>query len=220
MMSVLAVAEPYGNTVLVSDRQSWVNTTHDWSAEVDVEHLATIRRDAADRPAAGQLLHLVLEVLAYADEEAESLGRKGSCSISIHADGSILVTDDGRGTDTRHDEHGIPIKKPVIATKDLRFFDAQERVFLPDGELRRGMSIVAALSRWLIHTNRNQVGAWTQRYEHGIPCSDLLPLPRTAGTGTAIHFLVDQDTLPTPADADGLRAIARFPWLSIQFLTG
>jgi len=80
-------------------------------------------------------------------------------------------------------------RKPVITTKDLRFFDAPERVYLPDGEPHRGMAVVAALSRWLIHTNRRQDGAWTQRYQYGIPSSDLVPLPPTASTGTTIQFL-------------------------------
>lgn len=117
----------------MGDRDVWVNTTHDWSADVDVAHLAAIRRDAG-RHAGGGLLHLVLEVVAYADDEAEDRDRRGSCSVTIHADGSVSVADDGRGTDPRGDEHGVPIKKPVIATKDLRFFDAPERVHLPDGK--------------------------------------------------------------------------------------
>lgn len=203
----------------LSDREVWVNTTHDWSADVDVAHLAAIRRDA-NRHAIWELPHLVLEVLAYADDEAEDRGRRGSCSVTIHADGSVSVADDGRGTDTRFDERGVPIKKDVIATKDMRFFDAPERVYLPDGEARRGMSVVAALSRWLVHTNRRQDGAWTQRYEYGIASSDLVPLPPTASTGTTTTFLVDDDVLPAQGLlADRIRAVADFPWLCIEFLT-
>lgn len=107
----------------MSDRDSWVSTTHDWSAaEVDVAHLGAIRRDAADGPEAGGLLLLVLGVLAYAAEEAEDRGQRGSCSVTIHADGSISVADDGRGTDTRRDQHGAVIKKPVIASDGSALF--------------------------------------------------------------------------------------------------
>lgn len=82
------------------------------------------------------------------------------------------------------------------------------------------MSVVAALSRWLIHTNRRLDGAWTQRYEHGIPSSDLVPLAPTAATGTTIQFLVDDDIRPAQAlEADRIRAVADFPWLCIEFLT-
>jgi DNA gyrase subunit B len=53
------------------------------------------------------------------------------------------------------------------------------------------MSVVAALSRWLIHTNRRRNGAWTQRYEHGIPVTGLSPIPDQDSTGTTVHFLPD-----------------------------
>src|SRR5690606_27939156 len=99
------------------------NTTHDWSASVDVGHLDAIGRDPATY-APGGATHLLLEVLAYAAEEAA----------------------------------GRPIRKPVMATKDLRFFDTPSEI-LPDGFPRRGMSVVAALSDWLVHTNRRVEGS-------------------------------------------------------------
>jgi DNA gyrase subunit B len=50
------------------------------------------------------------------------------------------------------------------------------------------MSVVAALSEWLVHTNRRQDGSWTQRYEHGIPVTDLVPVADNGTTGTTVHF--------------------------------
>lgn len=86
------------------------------------------------------------------------------------------------------------MKKLVIVTKDLRFFDFPDSQWLPDGHPRRGMSVVAALSEWLIHTNRRRNGAWIQRYEHGVPVTDLLPIAGDGTTGTTVHFRPD-DTL-------------------------
>ncbi|MFI9590412.1 hypothetical protein [Nonomuraea sp. NPDC052265] len=168
-------------------RASWRNTTHDWTGTVDVEHLAHVR----GRPgvfAPGGVRHLVLEVLAYAADEAESRGG-GRCAVVLHPDGSVEVSDDGRGTDTRLDEHGRPVQKPVMATKDLRFFDHPEARTLPDGHPRRGMSVVAALSAWLVHTNRRLDGSWSRRYEHGVPVTGLDPLPADGTTGTVVRFL-------------------------------
>ena len=165
-----------------SDPSVWANTTHDWTAAVDMVHLQSIRSDP-ETYAPGGLRHLLLEVLAYANDEAEALGRRGKCVITVHTDGSVSVADDGRGTDTRRDSHGAVIKKPVMATKDLRFFDSQHGVLLPDGHLRRGMSVVSALSRWLIHTNRRQGGAWTQGYERGLPTTDLVPVDSSQRRG-------------------------------------
>lgn len=112
--------------------------------------------------------------------------------VTLHTDGSVSVKDDGRGTDTRADEHGRVVKKPVMATKDLRFFDLPEAERLPDGHPRRGMSVVAALSEWLIHTNRRLNGSWSQRYEHGVPVTDLEPVEADGTTGTCVRFLPDE----------------------------
>ncbi|GAA0974648.1 hypothetical protein GCM10009555_031220 [Acrocarpospora macrocephala] len=173
-----------------TSRASWRNTTHDWASGVDIEHLAHIRQNP-DMFAPGGVPHLILEVVAYAADEAES-NNGGHCTITLHPDGSVSVADDGRGTDTRLDEHGQPVRKPIMASKDLRFFDAPDAQPLLDGHPRRGMSVVAALSEWLVHTNRRRGGAWTQRYEHGIPDSDLVSITDDGTTGTAVHFRPDE----------------------------
>jgi DNA gyrase subunit B len=190
MMLLSSLCRPASEPKGIGDNGSvthWVNTTHDWAASVDREHLDAIRSDS-DRYAPGGVLHLVLEVLAYPDDEAESVGRRGECTVRLHEDGSISVADNGRGTDTRIDSLGKVVKKPVMATKDLRFFDDPAAPLLPDGHPRRGMSVVAALSNWLTHTNRRANGSWTQRYEHGIPVTDLSPIATDGTTGTTVHF--------------------------------
>jgi topoisomerase-4 subunit B len=115
-----------------SDSARRVNTTHDWAASVDRVHLYSIRSDPAAY-APGGLLHLVLEVVAYANDEAEALGRPGKCVVTLHSDGSVSVADDGRGTDTRRGSNGEMVKKPVMATKDLRFYDRRHEVLLRGG---------------------------------------------------------------------------------------
>ncbi|MBD0746646.1 ATP-binding protein [Streptomyces sp. CBMA152] len=171
-------------------RAAWRNTTHDWASAVDRDHLEHIRRIPAVF-APGGLRHLILEVVAYAADEAECTGG-GHCLITLHSDGSVAVADDGRGTDTRRDEHGHVVKKPVMATKDLRFFDHSDTPLLPDKHPRRGISTVAALSTWLVHTNRRRNGSWTQRYEHGIPTTDLQPITDDRTTGTLVHFFPNE----------------------------
>jgi DNA gyrase subunit B len=172
----------------------WVNTTHDWAGTVDAGHLARIREDPSTF-APGGTGHLLLEIVAYAADEAASRGG-GTCVVTLHPDGSVSVEDDGRGTDTRLDEHGRVVKKPVMATKDLRFFDRPEAERLPDGHPRRGASVVAALSVWLIHTNRRLNGSWTQRYEYGIPVTGLEPFETGGTTGTCVRFMPDAGLPP------------------------
>ncbi|MFI1650631.1 ATP-binding protein [Streptomyces avidinii] len=201
-----------------TSRASWVNTTHDWSSVVDTDHLAQIRASPAEFAPDGPW-HLVLEVLAYAADEALSKGG-GRCVVVLHPDGSLSVRDDGRGTDTRVDEHGRSVKKPVMATKDLRFFDFPQVEVLPDGHPRRGMSVVAALSEWLAHTNRRLNGAWTQRYETGVPVTGLEPVEVDGTTETLVHFRPDGSLGPVtmPTAGDQVRLATAWPHLEVQVL--
>jgi topoisomerase-4 subunit B len=161
-------------------------TTHEWLAESDAAHIAGIRADPG-RFSAGGLAHLVLEVVAYPVDEAES-GTTDRVLITLHPDGSISVEDNGRGTNVFFDEAGKPVVKPIMATRDLRFFEIADAPVLPDGLRRSGMSVVAAMSEWLLHTNRRLDGAWVRRYEHGMPEGPLTEADPGEGTGTIVHF--------------------------------
>ena len=178
----------------VSGRSTWSTTTHDWSMDVDRDHLSHIRSRPGEY-APGGVLHLILEVLAYAVDEAEDQGG-GHATITFDSDGTIDVTDLGRGTDTRLDR-GLAIRKPVVSTADVRFFDRLEPVLLADGHARRGMSTVAALSEVLEHTNRRSEGSWTRRYQHGLPVTELVSTAPTDRTGTTIRFRPDTSLLAT-----------------------
>jgi DNA gyrase subunit B len=182
------------------------NLSHDWTSSVDTDHLAEIRRDPA-RYAPGGVGHLVLEVMAYAADECTS------CTVTLHEDGSVSVADNGRGTDIRYDERGKPVRKPVMATKDLRFFDQPAPPSLPDGFHRRGASVVAALSEWLVHANHRQDGAWSQRYEYGVPVTDLLPVAAGDATGTSVRFRPGPAVTPSEVGTvPDLVELARAGW--------
>lgn len=171
----------------MTDRRShWRTTTHVWTLNVDPAHLADCRRRTAELAPTG-VLHLVLEVLAYADDEAAARSTKGSATVQLDDDW-IKVADDGRGTDTRRDEQGRAVRKPVMSTADVRFQGKDSLPLLPDGHPRRGMSLVAALSSELVHCNRRLDGSWSQTYRYGIPDDELSELPPSAGTGTTVRF--------------------------------
>ena len=186
----------------------WPGTTHDWARDLDAGHIERIRREPVVF-APGGALHLVLEVLACAADEAAHTGL-GSAVVTMHDDGSVSVVDDGRGTATHVDDQGQTVKKPVMTTKDLRFFDTPDVAVLPDGHPRRGMSVVTALSTWLTHVNRRHDRAWTQRYERGIPVTDLTPIPGNGTTGTTVRFLPDPALVPD----------AHIPVPELRHLTG
>src|SRR4051794_5243023 len=92
-------------------------TTHDWTSLVDTAHLSDIRR----RPESfvpGGATPLLREGAPYAAEEVAEAG-SGTCRVTLQGDGSIPAADDGRGTDTRLDDRGQPVRKPVMSTPDL-----------------------------------------------------------------------------------------------------
>jgi len=91
----------------------WRNTTHDWANSVDVRHLAEVRQHPARFAPVGTL-HLILEVIAYAADEAKN-SAEGQCVVTLHNDGSVAVADDERGTVTRCDEQGGHGLRPPAA---------------------------------------------------------------------------------------------------------
>lgn len=186
-------------------------TTHEWTHAPDAAHIAAIRADSA-RYSRGGLVHLVLEVVAYPVDEAEA-GTTNRVLVTLHEDGSISVEDNGRGTNVFFDENGKPMVKPIMATRDVRFFDNSEAELLPDGLPRSGMSVVDALSSWLIHENRRLDGAWTRRYEHGLPESALTEVDAGTHTGTVVHFHPDPEVFgDQPLTEEELRPLlANFP---------
>ncbi|MBP2390467.1 ATP-binding protein [Aeromicrobium fastidiosum] len=130
-------------------------------------------------------------MLAYALDEAAE-GSTRAIEVIVGDDDSIAVRDDGRGTDTRRGDDGTWVVKPVMATPDLRFFDVPGSPQLPDGLPRSGMSVVAALSSWLVHTNVRAEGAWSARYVRGIPDGRPASLvPAGLPTGTTVSFVPD-----------------------------
>ena len=168
--------------------EPWKNTTHDWGTTVDEAHLSLIASHPSTFAPSG-VLHLLHEVLAYVADEAEAVQASSRrCEVTLHEDGSISVCDYGRGTNTRRDEGGRVVRKPVMATKDLRFFDDPDAPALPDGHPRKGISVVAALSELLMHENRRHDGGWRQRYTHGIPIDGLDVLNTDGSTGTLVHY--------------------------------
>ena len=147
---------------------AWTNTTHDWRALVDEPHVRAVR-EQPEVSAPGGVRHFLHEVLGYVADEADAVG------------GTVRVRDHGRGTDTRGDGHGRMIRKPVMATKDLRCLDGPSARVLPDGHPRRGMSVVAALRDWLVHDGDRA------RMQSGLPMLQLtrgtnegqVPLPQS-----------------------------------------
>ena len=71
----------------------------------------------------------------------------------------------------------------------------------------------------VMHTNRGRNGAWTQRYEHGIPVTGLVPIDDDDTSGTTVPFLPGEALRAAAAvtEAD-LRQLTISPDLSVEVI--
>jgi len=149
------------------------------------------------------LHHLVYEVVDNSIDEALA-GHCTHIEADINADGSVTVTDDGRGipTDT-HSKTGKSALETVMTVLHAggKFGGGGYKV---SGGLHGvGISVVNALSEWVEVTVWRDQKVHKQRYERGFPVTELIAQPSGENrTGTSIHFLPDTQIFTTGIEFD------------------
>ena len=149
------------------------------------------------------LHHLVYEVVDNAVDEALA-GYCNHIQISLNADGSVTVTDDGRGIPTDiHSRTGKSALETVMTVLHAggKFGGGGYKV---SGGLHGvGISVVNALSAWVeVKVWRNQK-LHTQRFERGAPVTELQVQPDGDGrSGTSVSFLPDTQIFTTGIEFD------------------
>jgi DNA gyrase subunit B len=140
------------------------------------------------------LHHLVFEVVDNAVDEALA-GRCDLVEITLHPDDSVTVADNGSGIPVdKMADQGQPALTVVLTKLHAggKFGGGGYKV---SGGLHGvGVSVVNALSEWLVAEVKRDGKIWRQEFQRGEPTGDLKAVGVSKKeTGTTICFLPDQE---------------------------
>ncbi len=143
------------------------------------------------------LHHLVYEVVDNSVDEALA-GYATAVDVTIGADGSVMVTDNGRGIPVdkvpKYNKSGVEVVLTVLHAGG-KFGGGGYKV---SGGLHGvGVSVVNALSSRLEVEVKLDGKLWKQAFDHGKPLGPLTSSGSTKTTGTKVTFWADPEVFET-----------------------
>jgi DNA gyrase subunit B len=165
----------------------------------DVEHVRTRPGMYIGGNNVKGLHHLIYEIVDNSIDEALA----GFCKnilVKINADGSMTISDDGRGIPVGiHPTEKIPTVEVVFATLGAggKFDHKDGSPYATSGGLHGvGASVVNFLSEWLeIEVNRDGK-TYQMEFARGVKSSDLKVIGKASKSGTKVTFKPDSEVFP------------------------
>lgn len=137
------------------------------------------------------LHHLVWELIDNGIDEALA-GFATEVSVKLLGDGSVSVTDNGRGIPVDiHPKTGKSTVETVLTVLHAGGKFGSGGYKVSGGLHGVGVSVVNALSSRLVVIVKRDGHAYKQEYEFGVPLTDLKEVGKTTETGTEIVFYPD-----------------------------
>src|SRR5207245_5275843 len=114
--------------------------------------------------------------------------------ITIRPDNSVTVRDRGRGIPTDViAEQGLPALTVVLTKLHAGGKFGGEGYKVSGGLHGVGVSVVNALSEWLVADVERDGRVYRQEFARGEPTSEMRPVGMSKETGTTISFLPDSE---------------------------
>ena len=184
----------------MSKEETKINGNYDTDSIQVLEGLAAVKQNPAMYIGSTDergLHHLVYEVVDNAIDEALA----GYCTkthVILNKDGSVTVTDNGRGIPVamhkKYNKSGVEL---VMTTLHAGGKFDNEAYKVSGGLHGVGVSCVNALSEWLeVKVKRNGI-EYYQKYDHGFTVAPLKEIGKSEKNGTTIIFLPDPEIFET-----------------------